>query len=148
MTSPTRAARLAALLGTLVTAAGCGDARSPLPVTVVGATCASCGMEVRNPRYMAASVEAGRVRPYDSIECAMKETGPARAGRLLYLADYASGGLHRADSLWVVRARIPSPMGAGLAAFLDRAEAERIAAARDGTVSPGSVLFGPAGAAR
>jgi nitrous oxide reductase accessory protein NosL len=154
MTSAARRGASAALLLAVAAAAGgagCGGRdRFAAPATVVGETCASCGMEVRNPRYMAASVAAGRVRPYDSIECAMKEAAPVapRGHRILYLADYATGTLHHADSLWVVRAKIPSPMGAGLAAFLDRAEAERVAAAREGTVSPASVLFAPAGAAR
>lgn len=149
MRSPRSAVGSAALL--VMLAAGCAPSgRAAVPATVLGETCASCGMEVRDPRYMAAIIRSGRVRPFDSIECAMRGAGAAapRNDRVVYLADYATGGFHRADSLWVVRAKIPSPMGAGLAAFLDRAEAERIAAAREGTVSPASALLAGAGGAR
>ncbi|HET9950900.1 MAG TPA: nitrous oxide reductase accessory protein NosL [Candidatus Eisenbacteria bacterium] len=160
MTSRRRAAAAAALLPTLLLtlAAGCGDRDgSKIPATVDGGTCVSCGMEIRNPRYAAAWIVAGRVRPFDSIECALQNAGAeGRAGRAtpsgtersLYLSDFASGSLHRADSLWVVRAKIPSPMGGGFAAFLDRAEAERIAAAREGSVSTAAALLGDATEAR
>ena len=118
--------------------AGCGR-RSAVPVTVVGLTCATCGMEVRDPRYAAARIGSGKVRPFDSIECALRDSNTAAT---LYLSDYSSGTLHRGDSLVVVRApgAIPSPMGAGLAAFLDKGRANRIAFARGGTVLPADRL--------
>jgi len=128
----------------LAAAAGCGGPGTGVPVTVVGRTCAFCGMEVRNPRFAAMTVAPGQVRSFDSIECAIHDLDASAAkgaARILYLADYASGGLHRSDSLWVVRATIPSPMGGGLAAFLDRQGAERIAAARGGSVTTAAAFL-------
>lgn len=146
-TETRRAAFLLAalLLAAPLLSAGCG--RSGAPRVALGTPCATCGMEVRDPRFAGASVAGRSVRAYDSIECALRDLSaadratdpspaPANRSRSLYLSDHASGTLHRSDSLWIVRADIASPMGGGLAAFLDRAEAERIAAARGGRVLP------------
>jgi len=93
-------------------------------------------MEARDLRWAAARRADGRVRVYDSIECALQDVTPpgAAVGSGLYLADFATAALHRSDSLWVVRADIPSPMGGGFAAFLDRSAAERVALGRNGRV--------------
>jgi len=139
---------LARLLPIVVVAlaAGCGRPGTGVPVSIVGRTCASCGMEVRNPRFAALTIAGGEVRTFDSIECALRDlSAPAARGAtrrgVLYLADYESGGLHRSDSLWVLRATIPSPMGGGLAAFLHRPTAERIAAERAGRVTTAVALL-------
>jgi hypothetical protein len=91
-------------------------------------------METRDLRWAAARRAGRHVRVYDSIECALSDAAAPGAGRgsALYLADFATAALHRSDSLWVVRADIPSPMGGGFAAFLDRSAAERVAAERNG----------------
>lgn len=136
----------AILLVSLQFTAGCCG-RGGVPRVALGTPCVACGMEVRDPRYAGASVSGRSIRAYDSIECALRDMAgassesaptpdPAARSRSIYLSDYASGTLHRADSLWIVRADIASPMGGGLAAFLDRAEADRIAGARDGRVMP------------
>jgi hypothetical protein len=130
-------------------AAGCGVTRPTLQARVIGRACAACGMDVRNPRFAAAWCSAGRVLPFDSIECALHDHDAASApGSVLFLADYPSGTLHRADSLWVVRAEVASPMGGGFAAFLDRREAERIAASRGGKTLLGTELIAGSGSPR
>jgi len=143
----------ASLALVILLAAGCGG-RDPIPASLVGRACATCGMEVRDPRYAAARLVDGKVRTFDSIECAIRDrsadagvAGAANASArpdVFYAADFATGALHRADSLVVVRApgSIPSPMGAGFAAFLDEGRARRIAAARNGTLLPAGTLFG------
>jgi hypothetical protein len=95
-------------------------------------------METRDLRWAAARRLDRGLRVYDSIECALRN-GEASAtitddGSALFIADFPTGALHRADSLWIVWADIPSPMGGGFAAFLDRAAAERVAAERGGTM--------------
>lgn len=123
----------AALLCLAILAIGCGSAVGT-PRIEAGAPCVRCGMETRDLRWAGARRVDGRVRIYDSIECALNERSPAdaTAGSGLYLTDFATAALHRADSLWIVRADIPSPMGGGFAAFLDRSAAERVALERNG----------------
>ncbi len=137
------------LLPVFMLAPGCGTPGGT-PRVAPGTPCVTCGMEVRDARYAGASVEGRSVRPYDSIECALRDLSttnepatPRARARSLYLADYATGALHRSDSLWIVHADIASPMGGGLAAFLDRAEAARVADAREGRVMPIDSLFPP-----
>jgi len=122
-----------ALLGFAIAWAGCGNAGGA-PRIEAGTPCVRCGMETRDLRWAAARRVDGRVRVYDSIECALKDALPrgTAAGSELYLADFTTAALHRSDSLWVVRADIPSPMGGGYAAFLDRSAAERVALERNG----------------
>jgi len=145
----------ALVLPFLLLAAGCGQ-QGGAPLVALGTPCATCGMEVRDARYAGASVAGRSIRPYDSIECALRDLATANSTsaspapglqariRSLYLADYTTGAIHRSDSLWVVHADIASPMGGGLVAFLDRAEAARIAEARTGRVMPiDSLLAAP-----
>ena len=112
--------------------AGCAPARGgPRPI-VAGTPCAACGMPIKDLRYACEGERAGRYRAYDSIECLLRaDPPPARA----WLADYDTRALHVSDSIWVIRADIPSPMGGGYAAFLDRAAAGEIAASRNGRVA-------------
>jgi nitrous oxide reductase accessory protein NosL len=68
---------------------------------------------------------------YDSIECLVRDAdSPAGA----WLADCDDRTLHAADSMWVVRGELPSPMGGGLAACLRREAAEETAARTRGAV--------------
>jgi len=131
-----RGALSAAILGAIF-AAGCAAPGGP-PRIQAGTPCATCGMETRDLRWAAARRLDRGLRVYDSIECALRN-GEASAtmtddGSALFIADFPTGALHRADSLWIVWADIPSPMGGGFAAFLDRAAAERVAAERGGTM--------------
>lgn len=118
-------------------AAGCATASDGIPRIVAGTPCAGCGMEARDLRWSAARRMGDRVRVYDSIECALRDESGTAASRkaVLYLADFETSALHRSDSLWVVRADIPSPMGGGFAAFLNPKAAERVAAERNGRVA-------------
>lgn len=115
----------------LVTLAGCAPRGGPRPIAA-GTPCASCGMGIEDMRYACETERGGAVQMYDAIECLLGAgPPPARA----WLADYDTRALHAADSLWVVKADIPSPMGGGYAAFIDRAAADEIAATRGGRVA-------------
>ena len=130
------ARQIAALLGGvlfLTGLAGCGRNRGVARVDV-GAPCAACGMPVRNLQFACVRGLDGRHRSFDAIECLLRE-GALRRGETAHLADYDTGGLHAADSVWVVRGEFPSPMGAGLAGFIDRAAADQIAAETHGRVA-------------
>jgi nitrous oxide reductase accessory protein NosL len=128
-----------AILYFAILTAGCGSASDDgAPRIVAGTPCAGCGMEARDLRWSAARRMDDRVRVYDSIECALRDESDAAASAretVLYLADFETSALHRSDSLWVVRADIPSPMGGGFAAFLDPKAAARIATERNGRVA-------------
>ena len=112
--------------------AGCGTPRGgPRPIAA-GTPCAACGMRIEDLRYACEEEWDGALRVYDSIECLLRaDPAPERA----WLADYDSRTLHAADSMWVVRGEIPSPMGGGYAAFLDRAAADEIASLKTGRVA-------------
>jgi copper chaperone NosL len=122
--------------------AGCGGGANQAdeaPVLDIGAmTCAACGMTLQNPTYAAAARDAsGKLLAFDSIECAVqhgRRLGGADETLRFWLPDFDTDdhALHPAESMTVVKAGYPSPMGGGYAAFLspDRAAAE--ASARGG----------------
>lgn len=92
--------------------------------------CASCGMEVRDLRFACERRTDRGWRRYDAIECLLRDGTIAEA----WLTDYDQTALHAADSVWIVKGSFPSPMGGGLAAFLSRDAAERVAAQTSGHV--------------
>ena len=123
-----RAERVVLALAALL--AGCAAGSGP-PRISRGEPCAVCGMAIQDLRY-AATRPAGRAwRAYDSIECLLREAATAGAA---WLPDYDSGTLHPADSMWVVRGDLPSPMGGGFVAFAARATADEVAARTRGRV--------------
>jgi nitrous oxide reductase accessory protein NosL len=111
---------------------GCAAPFGP-PAIRLGAPCAACGMQVQDLRFACERGSARRYRVYDSIECLLRDAAAIPAGTV-YLADYDQSALHAADSMWVVRGDFPTPMGGGYAAFLERAAADRVAAATRGRV--------------
>jgi nitrous oxide reductase accessory protein NosL len=125
----------------VIALAGCGRNAGPPPIAR-GAECAACGMRIEDLRFACERPAEGGWRAYDSIECLIRDARGALEGAVL--ADYDSESLHAADSLWVVRGDFPSPMGGGLAAFLDRAAADEIAARAAGRVDRLGAIAGGA----
>ena len=126
-----RVSRLPIVAVWLLALAACGprsDGRRPIPAE---AACATCGMDANDLRYACEDARDRDYRYYDSIECLLRADPPA--GRV-WLADYDTKSLHAADSIWVVQANIPSPMGGGFASFTSREAAEEVARTRDGRV--------------
>lgn len=108
--------------------ASCAPAGGP-PAIRLGEPCATCGMGIQDRHFASARGGPGAARAYDAIECLLRDTtatGP------VWLPDYDQSVLHPADSMWVVRGSIASPMGGGYAAFLDSASAAGVAAERSG----------------
>ena len=126
----------AILVLVVATMAGCAPAGPPAIVT--GTECVRCGMSIADLRFACArrDVAARKVawRVYDSIECLAGDWDRAATLRDVHAADYDQARLHRGDSLWVVHGSFPSPMGGGLAAFLDRDAAQGVADQTRGVV--------------
>lgn len=150
---------LAALALALATT-DCARRAGPPPIAR-GTPCAACGMKAQDLAF-ACERQVGRGwRVYDAIECLIGDVVAAPGGAAgrrndaaavpgdaadtaggaiatpagaVFLADYDSGTLHAADSLWVVKGSFPTPMGGGYAAFLAHAAAESIATRTAGRV--------------
>ncbi len=129
---------------------GCAPAGPPAIVT--GTECAACGMPIEDLRFACTRRDIAERKPvwraYDSIECLARDWHRGATPRDAYAADYDQARLHRADSLWVVKGSFPSPMGGGLASFLDRGAAQGIADQTHGIVMPFDSLLSGAGSAR
>jgi nitrous oxide reductase accessory protein NosL len=121
----------ALLLVALVLAGCAGPGDGPRPIAA-GTPCAACGMAIEDLRFACEDESGGTWRAYDSIECLLRAVPPADRA---WLADYDTRTLHAADSAWVVQGDLPSPMGGGYVAFVDRAAADEVAAARRGRVA-------------
>ena len=120
--------------GALAVALLGGCARSPGPPPIAtGTECATCSMEASSPRFACERQVGKSWRVYDSIECLMQDAGPAMA-TTIWLPDYDERALHRADSLWIVKGDLATPMGGGLVAFRARAAADSVAASSHGRV--------------
>lgn len=115
-----------------VLAAGCAKRPGPPPI-VTGEPCMGCGMEIQDLRFACEREVDGDWRLYDAIECLVHDVREKPGGRI-WLADYDTQTLHAAESLWVVSGDFPSPMGGGLAGFLDRAAADAVAVKTNGRV--------------
>jgi nitrous oxide reductase accessory protein NosL len=127
------AAPIAAALLPVLLVWGCARPVSGPPAIADGVPCVACGMPVHDLALACERKIAGGWRIYDSVECLLRDAA-ATPGGASYLADYDRRALHAADSLWVVKGSFPTPMGGGLAAFLDRAAADTVAARTGGRV--------------
>ena len=99
-------------------------------------------MTIQDAHFASEQRTGGAWRVYDSIECLLREPG---AEGEAFLADYDATSLHAADSMWIVRGRLDSPMGGGLAAFRTRVQADEVAAATAGEVLRWEALVAGAG---
>src|SRR5262245_30265993 len=128
----TDALRAGALALLAVLGAGCAKKIGPPPIAD-DAVCARCEMDAGNRRFACERREKDKWLVYDSIEC-LRGDDPTAAAMTVWLADYDKKTLHRADSMWVVSGALTTPMGGGLAAFLDRASADTVANAAHGAM--------------
>ena len=130
----TRRIPLLVLLGMLLL--GCGAKEPEVSLRYAEESCASCGMRVTAPRFASLAITpTGERRPYDSIECAVRDlrvNDPTLLGQV-YLPDHDDPGhLHPWSEMSVVRADFASPMGGGYAAFANPEHATTEAKRRGG----------------
>ncbi len=118
------------LFALLAALAGCTPAGGP-PTIRDGDPCAACGMAIHDRHFASARGTGSGARVYDAIECLLRDS---TATGTVWLPDYDQSTLHAADSMWVVRGEIVSPMGGGYAAFLDSVAANAVAVERAGRV--------------
>ena len=136
--SPERRALTTIVLVLAACTGGCARLPEPVPIAK-GTPCALCGMEVSDLGFACERARKDGVRIYDSIECLLRDRPVA--GDRVYLTDYDSRALHRADSLWIVKGYFPTPMGGGLACFLSRSAANEVAVRAHGRVGAWSAAM-------
>ena len=120
----------------------CGDAApsAPAPPDIAygRAICVECGMIISEPRYAAAYEIDGDDRIFDDIGDMLAHglrTGELTLETPAWVHDHPSAEWLDAHLAWfVVDAGLATPMGHDIAAFADRAAADRLAADRGGRV--------------
>ncbi len=123
---------LSILLALALPLGSCGRQAGPPPIAA-GAECAACGMSIEDVRFAAELRSGGAWKTYDDIGCLLRAAREDRQAPV-WLTDYDSRALHAADSMWVVKGSLPTPMGSGCVAFLDRAAADEVATEASGRV--------------
>lgn len=136
--APGRSLLLALALASVL--AGCGRQAGPPPIAP-GAACAACGMTIEDVRFAAELRSGGAWKAYDDIGCLLRAARADRAAPV-WLTDYDTRTLHAADSVWVVKGSLPTPMGSGCVAFVDRAAANEVARQAGGRVMRYAELLG------
>jgi len=135
--------RAALVLLTMVSIPGMmGCARGPRTINFGTDVCDYCAMTISDDRHGAVFVTAkGRSYPFDSVECMLrsvmageKHTGVSVAS--WHVVDYANRGhlIDAAHATYLVSPGVPSPMGANLSGFADRAAAEALRETHGGDV--------------
>ena len=132
------------LIALVILAACGGGPATPEPAKIrFGDTiCAECGMIISQPKYASSFAYAeseGRFKSlaFDDIGDMLMFASehPTWTIRRRYVHDYASAEWLPAETARFVRSpEIRSPMGHGLAAFADRAQAEELARSTHGQV--------------
>lgn len=102
---------------------------SPKPIQYGTDKCDFCRMTIVDPPFAAELVtDKGKVYKFDAIECMIqyRQSRPETDFALQLVNDYLQEGtLHAANSCtYLVSPKLPSPMGANLSAFVDRASAQ------------------------
>jgi nitrous oxide reductase accessory protein NosL len=111
---------------------GCARRDGPPPIAA-GTPCAGCGMDIDDLRFASEMREGDRWSAFDDLGCLARAARSAH-GAPLYLTDYDSRALVAADSVWIVKGSLTTPMGSGCVAFRRRAAADEVAGQSDGRV--------------
>ena len=129
--------KLTALLTALMAVSACGAKPSgPPAIEIDRTTCSHCGMLISELAYASAyRAEGAEARVFDDIGC-MRTAARGETGPLTFWFHDAGDRewIEGAAATFVASPEIPSPMGGGLLAYRDRAEAERAAAKHHGRV--------------
>ena len=130
--------KLVAVLLTVVWAGACAARASGPPALLIDrSVCSRCGMLISERTYAAAiRWSDGPEQLFDDIGCLVASTGqhPAKGARY-WFHDGANGEwIADAQPVFVVSDELKTPMGGGIVAYRDLAEAERAAVRHSGRV--------------
>lgn len=119
--------------------AGCqgDDGRHPPTVRFGHEACAHCRMIISDDRYAAACVtESGEARKFDEISCliAHRDEHPEPVKRCWVRSYRPPGWLDASQASFVHSRKLPTPMGAGIAALATTQDAEELARELEGQV--------------
>lgn len=138
--SPALRHALAALVASLlaILLAGCGTA-GPRPLVAGTDACGYCRMTISDVRFGAQAIApTGKVTTFDAVEClaGYARTADSTAIASLWVADFAAPGtwVDAEDAVYVVDARVSSPMGRSLLAFAAGTDPQAVVARYGGTV--------------
>jgi copper chaperone NosL len=123
------------ILMTVWTLACATRAAGPPVIVVDRSACSRCGMLISEPAYAAAvRSHDGHDQLYDDIGCLIASIGSAApSGARYWFHDAADGAwITDGNPVFVVSARLRTPMGGGIAAYRDRSVAERAAERQGG----------------
>jgi copper chaperone NosL len=129
-------ALVASLLAILL--AGCGTT-GPRPLVAGTDACGYCRMTIADVRFGAQAIAStGKVTTFDAVEClaGYARSADSTAIASLWVADFAAPGTWVAAerAVYVVDARVRSPMGRSLLAFAPGSDAATLVARYGGTV--------------
>lgn len=125
---------------------GCASQEANVPPVILYGKepCAECHMIIGDRSFAAASVdEEGEVYKFDDIGCLKKfAKRHVSSGQNMWVHDFTSQDLVSAQSVFYVRsAELKSPMGHGVAAFLNQEEAKKSAKTKNGIVLTANDYF-------
>lgn len=114
-------------------------APAPKPIDYGSDGCHFCKMTIVDHQHAAEAVtDKGKVYKFDAIECLVNylDRNPEEAFAYLLVNDYEEPKalIDAETSYYLISEAIPSPMGAYLSGFADRAAAERMQAEKGGSV--------------
>ena len=128
---------LVTLAAALVTAACASTAGGPPEIHVDRTACSHCGMLISEPIYAAAYRAAGgESRVFDDIGCLLKGlTGESAGIQRFWFHDAASAEWSEDSAVvFVLSSSIRTPMGGGVIAYRNRADAERTVQKHGGAI--------------
>lgn len=123
---------------TVIWAGACAArASGPPALHVDRSVCSRCGMLISEPAYAAAiRWSDGPDQLFDDIGCLIAAAGSHAAKGARYWFHDGANGEWIADGhpVFVMSTELKTPMGGGIVAYRDRAEADRAAARHSGVV--------------
>lgn len=101
--------------------------------------CHFCKMTIVDKQHASEIVtKKGKPFKYDSIECMMKDLSQKEENSiaLFLITDYYTPGklVNATEATFLISENLPSPMGANLTGFQNKADAEKIQKAQSGTL--------------
>ncbi len=120
----------------LVLLAACAKPdNGPQPIALGEDDCGLCKMIISEQNYAAQARFDGTTEKYDDIGCLGERLAGATAPQAMWVADQRSGAwIDARAAVYVHAPELKTPMASGLAAFADRAAAERFAAEKKGRI--------------